>query len=163
MPPRSKNGSAISSQVSRSTAEGGGSVAPARRHSSSHTSNASASTTAGGTTPTASVRATAARRPSSGRGCSRSGSTRAPSLRGGASAIRSDFVTGMLMGAAPSNLDALDRQALEVGAGIVRIEQFYVEERLLDARRGGRNVLGGEGEVIGVLASHVHTVDVSGV
>ena len=37
MPPRSKNGSTISSQVSLSTLDGGGSVAPALRHSSSQT------------------------------------------------------------------------------------------------------------------------------
>src|SRR5262245_5215407 len=158
MPPRSKNGSTISSQVSRSTADGGGRVAPARRHRSSHTSSASAITTAGGTTRTASRPAKAARRLSSGRGCSRTGSTRAPPDRDGASATLSDLVTGMLMGFAPSDLDALDRQALEVGARIVRIENLAVEERLLAARRGGRDVLGGNTELLGGLAPHVLAV-----
>src|SRR6185436_5000002 len=50
MPPRSKNGSTISSQVSLSTRDGGGSVAPAFRHSSSQTPRMTASTTTGGTT-----------------------------------------------------------------------------------------------------------------
>ena len=50
MPPRSKNGSTISSQVSRSTREGGGSVAPGRLHSISQTMSVSAITTSGGTT-----------------------------------------------------------------------------------------------------------------
>src|SRR5262245_5939010 len=159
MPPRSKNGSTISSQVSRSTADGGGRVAPARRHRSSHTSSASAITTAGGTTRTASRPARAARRLSSGRGCSRSGSTRAPPDRDGASATLSDLVTGMLMGFAPSDLDALDRQALEVGARIVRIENLSVKERLLAARRGGRDVLGGNAELLGGFAPHVLAVD----
>src|SRR5262245_21335336 len=159
MPPRSKNGSAISSQVSRSTADGGGSVAPARRHRSSHTSSASAITTAGGTMRTASMRATAATRLTSGRGCSRSGSTRAPAAGGAATARLSDLVIGMLMDAAPSDLDALDGQTLEVGARIVRIENLSVEERLLAARRGGRDVRVGNAEFLGGLAPHVFTVD----
>ena len=64
MPPRSKNGSTISSQVSLSTRDGGGSVAPALRHSSSQTSRMSAITTSGGTTraATADARARSARR-----------------------------------------------------------------------------------------------------
>src|SRR5947209_423677 len=55
MPPRSKNGSTISSQVSLSTRDGGGSVAPAFRHSSSQTPRMTASTTIGGTTVLATV------------------------------------------------------------------------------------------------------------
>src|SRR5262245_61692320 len=57
MPPRSKNGSTISSQVSASTRLGGGNVAPARRQSSSHTSSVSAITTNGGMTLSAMLRA----------------------------------------------------------------------------------------------------------
>ena len=53
MPPRSKNGSKISSLVSLNTREGGGSVEPARRQTSSQNSIKSASTISGGTTRTA--------------------------------------------------------------------------------------------------------------
>src|SRR2546425_9925314 len=53
MPPRSKNGSKISSLVSLKTREGGGRVEPARRHTSSQNSRRSASTISGGTTRTA--------------------------------------------------------------------------------------------------------------
>src|SRR3954471_3247421 len=53
MPPRSKNGSKISSLVSLNTREGGGSVEPARRHTSSQNSIRSAITISGGTTRTA--------------------------------------------------------------------------------------------------------------
>src|SRR5262249_31992789 len=52
MPPRSKNGSKISSLVSLNTREGGGSVEPARRQASSQNSSSSASTTSGGSTRT---------------------------------------------------------------------------------------------------------------
>src|SRR3954454_25302113 len=50
MPPRSKNGSRISSLVSLKTRDGGGSVDPARRHTSSQNSINSAITISGGTT-----------------------------------------------------------------------------------------------------------------
>src|ERR1043166_360707 len=50
MPPRSKNGSKISSLVSLNTRAGGGSVEPARRQASSQNSSSSASTTSGGIT-----------------------------------------------------------------------------------------------------------------
>src|SRR5215467_2043503 len=50
MPPRSKNGSKISSLVSLNTRDGGGSVEPARRQASSQNSSKSASTTSGGIT-----------------------------------------------------------------------------------------------------------------
>src|SRR5262245_8628352 len=53
MPPRSKNGSKISSLVSLNTREGGGSVEPARRQASSQNNNSSASTMSGGITRTA--------------------------------------------------------------------------------------------------------------
>src|SRR5215475_13618689 len=53
MPPRSKNGSKISSFVSLNTREGGGSAEPARRQASSQNSSSSASTTSGGITRTA--------------------------------------------------------------------------------------------------------------
>src|SRR3954465_10218401 len=53
MPPRSKNGSKISSLVSLKTRDGGGSVEPARRQTSSQNNIASASTISGGTTRTA--------------------------------------------------------------------------------------------------------------
>ena len=53
MPPRSKNGSKISSLVSLKTRDGGGRVEPARRQTSSQNSISSAITTSGGTTRTA--------------------------------------------------------------------------------------------------------------
>src|SRR5215204_2617546 len=65
-PPRSKNGSTISSQVSFSTLEGGGSVAPALRQSSSHTRRPIASTTTGGTTLTETALARASARVANG-------------------------------------------------------------------------------------------------
>src|SRR3954452_755683 len=57
MPPRSKNGSKISSLVSLNTRDGGGKLEPARRHTSSQNSINSASTISGGTTRTAVSRA----------------------------------------------------------------------------------------------------------
>ena len=66
MPPRSKNGSTISSQVSLSTRDGGGSVAPALRHSSSQTPRMIASTTTGGTTLLATALARASARVANG-------------------------------------------------------------------------------------------------
>src|SRR5882724_6215097 len=57
MPPRSKNGSKISSLVSLKTRDGGGRVEPARRQTSSQNSIPSASTISGGTTRTAVSRA----------------------------------------------------------------------------------------------------------
>src|SRR5438132_1020717 len=53
MPPRSKNGSKISSLVSLNTREGGGSAEPVRRQASSQNSSSSAKTISGGTTRTA--------------------------------------------------------------------------------------------------------------
>src|SRR5664279_4374830 len=53
IPPRSKNGSKISSLVSLKTRDGGGRVEPARRHTSSQNNIPSASTISGGTTRTA--------------------------------------------------------------------------------------------------------------
>src|SRR3954452_18157257 len=50
MPPRSKNGSKISSLVSLNTRDGGGKVEPARRQTSSQNSISSASTISGGST-----------------------------------------------------------------------------------------------------------------
>src|SRR4051812_16347359 len=53
MPPRSKNGSKISSLVSLNTREGGGKVDPAPRQTSSQNRTSTASTISGGTTRTA--------------------------------------------------------------------------------------------------------------
>src|SRR4029077_8081857 len=50
IPPRSKNGSKISSLVSRNTREGGGKVAPALRHSNSQIARSTAITITGGIT-----------------------------------------------------------------------------------------------------------------
>src|SRR5262245_42335772 len=50
MPPRSKNGSKISSLVSRNKRDGGGSVDPAWRQTSSQTAITTAMTIRGGTT-----------------------------------------------------------------------------------------------------------------
>src|SRR5258708_22465578 len=53
MPPLSKDGSKISVLVSLKTFDGGGSVAPVRRHTHSHSNRNSAITITGGTTLTA--------------------------------------------------------------------------------------------------------------
>src|SRR5882672_3555380 len=66
MPPRSKNGSTINSQVSLSTRDGGGSVAPAFRHSNSQTPRTMASTIIGGTTLLANVLACTSARVANG-------------------------------------------------------------------------------------------------
>src|ERR1700687_3280706 len=57
-----------------------------------------------------------------------------------------------------SHLDALDRQALVVGGGLVGIEHLAVEERLLAARGRRRNVRGGDAESLGGLAPQILAV-----
>src|SRR5262245_43097504 len=172
MPPRSKNGSTISSQVSRRTREGGGSVAPARAHSSSHTSMMSATITMGGTMRAASVPRRARIRLGVDTGLTASATTFAG---GCASALASTtFNAGMFIATIsvrtqgraarlgrPSGLrfEALDAEALEIGLGVLRIEDLAVEEGLLAAR--GRSGNGGlrHRQRLGRLAPHILAVD----
>src|SRR6185295_19722216 len=60
-----------------------------------------------------------------------------------------------------SDLRALDRKALEVGDRIFRIEDLAVEEGLLAARGGGRNVGGWDVQFLGGLAPDVLAVDLA--
>ena len=57
------------------------------------------------------------------------------------------------------DLDAFDREALEIGGGIFGIENLAVEEGLLAARGRGRDVGGGNAERLGGFAPHVLAVD----
>ena len=100
MPPRSKNGSTISSQVSASTCDGGGSVAPALRHSSSQTSSDSARTMSGGSTWVGDCCAVRARmRLVRVPRCGLSGRTFAAPWRGGYKATAASVLrTGMFIG-----------------------------------------------------------------
>src|SRR2546421_436518 len=138
MPPRSKNGSTINSQVSRMTREGGGRVAPCLRQRISHTASTSAMTTTGGMTRAATAALCASRR------SARGGRFGAPSERifafpvarascaGSAIAI-SNFFSGMVIERSP-DLGALDRLALQIRERIFRIEDLAVEEGFLAAR-----------------------------
>src|SRR6476619_7657937 len=90
-----KNGSMISSQVSLRTREGGGSVEPARRQSSSQISNATAMTTTGGTTRSATLPSTIlVRVASAGRF---GGSGRTFAVVAGVTVAGSAFMSGMFM------------------------------------------------------------------
>src|SRR5262245_55845682 len=97
MPPRSKNGSTISSQVSLKTLDGGGRVAPALRHSNSQISRISAMTTAGGTTRAEIAWARAASRVASGERRGGSATIVAVVAVGCADTV-SDLRTGMFIG-----------------------------------------------------------------
>src|SRR5262245_2963650 len=97
MPPRSKNGSTMSSQVSLRTLDGGGSVAPALRHSSSQINRTSAMTTTGGTTRTEIAWARAASRVESGERRGGSATIVAAVVVGSADTV-SDLRTGMFIG-----------------------------------------------------------------
>src|SRR5215211_2946888 len=162
----------ISSQVSRTTAEGGGNVAPDFRHRSSHTRRAAARTTNGGTTRDAMLPITVPRRSASGRFGVLSGSTRAVAT-GDAVRALSNFVISMAMSTAllfrranalrghslsASDLDALDREALQVSGRVVRIEHLAVEERLPAARRRGRDLIGRDAEILCRLAPEILAV-----
>ena len=98
MPPRSKNGSTISSQVSLRTRDGGGSVAPALRHSSSQIASSSAITTIGGTTRAATLDAYPSTRSMiGGRFGVPSVSTFAPMRVEGSGTAVSDFLRGIFI------------------------------------------------------------------
>src|SRR5262249_6208678 len=97
IPPRSKNGSTISSQVSLRTFDGGGSVAPALRQSSSQTIRISVRTTIGGTIRTEIASERAASRIASG--ARRGVSARVVALvEVGSADMVSDLRTGMFIG-----------------------------------------------------------------
>src|SRR2546428_635162 len=119
------------------TFDGGGRVAPALRHSNSHTTSTIAITTTGGTMWAARSRSPAVSRVVSGCFGRASGSTvaeTAAALAGGAT-TRSVLRRGIFIAsvsasasrrgrrpAAPcfdSHLDALDREAFEVGGGVL--------------------------------------------
>ena len=97
MPPRSKNGSTISSHVSASTLEGGGSVAPVLRHSISQITRNTASTTTGGTTFVATIFDLAVRRAASGVFFGASANTLAGAAEGNGTAVVSVLSTGMFI------------------------------------------------------------------
>jgi hypothetical protein len=100
MPPRSKNGSTISSQLSRTTTEGGGRVAPDLRHSISQITSPTARTTAGGMMRAAMLLPIAERRlVSGGRLRLPIGSTRAVAID--ATPMFSDLTSGIFMCVTP--------------------------------------------------------------
>src|ERR1041385_2351116 len=157
MPPRSKNGSTINSQVSLSTREGGGSVAPCFRQRTSQTTSTSAMTTSGGTMRAATAFAQVVIRSPNRERFGVSVSTFALTFRAGRGTAVSDFFTGMVMRSA--DFCALDRQALQVGDRIFRIEHLAVEERLLATRLGRGNLVGRDGELLGGVAPNVFAID----
>ena len=85
----------ISSQVSLRTRDGGGSVEPVRRQSSSQISNATAMTTTGGTTRSATLPSTVAVRVASARRFGGSANTFA--VAAGVTVAGSAFTRGMFM------------------------------------------------------------------
>src|SRR3982074_2025166 len=132
------------------TLEGGGRVAPALRHTSSQTNRASAITTTGGTRRAAISRDTTSIRFARGgtRGGA-SGSTVAvmAAVLAGSAITGSVLTRGMFIAwlsassvTSGSHLDALDRQALEVGGRVGGIEHLAVKEGLLCARGRRREI-----------------------
>src|SRR5436190_9245342 len=174
MPPRSKNGSKISSLVSLNTRDGGGSVEPARRQASSQNSINNASTTNGGTTRIAVSRAILIY--FSARG-GRFGviATTGAAVVAGTMATGSLFIAGMFIEsvspcsmdgtererAVPlrSNVNTLDGQRLQIRRRIFRIEYLAIEEGFLAARGGGRGVRGGDAEFLRGVLPEVFAVD----
>src|SRR4026209_1615471 len=57
-----------------------------------------------------------------------------------------------------SHFDAFDRQALEVGAGVVGVEHLAVEEGLLAARRRGRDVGRGQRQRLCGIAPDIFAI-----
>src|SRR5262245_22147718 len=161
-PPRSKNGSTISSQVSLSTRDGGGRVEPALRQSSSQTARVSAITTSGGSTRTRSSPSRSEIRLASGGRFGASGRTFASVAgNGGAGCAFTSgmFIAWILPAADSSDFSALDGEALEVGARVVGIEHLAVEEGLLAARGRFRDLVGRHAEVLGGRPPDVLAVD----
>src|SRR5665647_2850787 len=58
-----------------------------------------------------------------------------------------------------SDFDALDGEALEIGARIFRVEDLAVEKGFLAARRRSRNIGGGDAERFSGVAPDVLAVD----
>src|SRR6478752_8047200 len=177
MPPRSKNGSKISSLVSLKTRDGGGRVEPARRQTSSQNNISSASTISGGTTRAAV--SLAILKYFSARGA-RFGvivTTGATVVAGTgiAAALASALIAGIVIESASpcsisgplanarpdceSDLNTLDGQGLQIRCRIFGIEHLAVEEGLLATRGRGWNVGRGNAEVLGRLLPEVLTVD----
>src|SRR5215204_1975859 len=152
------------------TAEGAGRVAPGCRQRNSHTSRISASTISGGRMR---ARRSAARAWLSAFGHVRfvtnSGSTSAARVGSGATPVgvlRAAIGIGSFSPSlkiwrrpAASDLDALDRQALQVGRRILGIEHLAVEEGLFAARGRDWNLVGLDAEVLGGFAPKVFAVD----
>src|SRR6185436_3069171 len=159
MPPRSKNGSKISSLVSAKTRDGGGRVEPARRHTSSQNRSSSARTMSGGTTRTAVSLAILMY--FSARGASfgfiaTTGVAIVGEVTGIAVAVASVFIAcidieivsprfneraaRLPRGPVGSDINTLDRQRLQVSGRIFGIEYLAIEEGLLAARGRSRNV-----------------------
>ena len=168
MPPRSKNGSKISSLVSLKTREGGGKVEPARWQTSSQNSMQQA--------PARSAAAPRAPRfpsPSwriSRRAAAASASSRRPAppwprTAAVTAASGSVFMACIFIGSMSpcsmertareraarlgSDVDTLDGQRLQIRRRIFRIEHLAVEEGLLAARLRGRDIGSGDAELLG--------------
>src|ERR1700716_2207760 len=164
MPPRSKNGSKISSLVSLKTFDGGGRVEPVRRQTSSQNSIKSAITINGGTTRTAVSFAILTYLSARG---ARLGVivTTGAAEAGSTAAVVSDFIAGIdIESASPcskesrtqvhaaslgSDVNTLDGQGLQVRRRIFGIEHLAVEEGLLAARGRGRDIGSGNAEFLG--------------
>src|SRR5215813_1923770 len=175
MPPRSKNGSKISSLVSLNTREGGGRAEPVRRQASSQNNSSSATTTSGGITRTAASLAILAYFSVAGALLGVIVTISAGAEAAGAATAASDFMAGIDIskiisvnewngprdrcGPPGSNLDALDGQGFQIRGRIFGIEHLAVEEGLLAARRGRRDVRGGNAKLLGGLLPEIFTVD----
>src|SRR5262245_22824250 len=174
MPPRSKKGSTINSQVSASTRDGGGSEAPLRAQSISHTTRRSATTTAGGITRAARSASAASTRGARGGVALRGSAVTTPARRCGCAGAASTLMAIRFMSCISeqeraaargsplgSGFQALDRQAFQVVCGVVGIEDLAVEEGLLAARGRGRDDSGWQRQLARRLAPEVLTVDLS--
>src|SRR3954453_3718034 len=177
MPPRSKNGSKISSFVSLNTRDGGGRVEPARRQTSSQNSSSSATTISGGTTRTAVSRAILPY--FSDRGADfgfivTTGAAMPGEVTGMAVAVASLFIAcidieigsprfneraaRLPRGPAGSDFDTLDGKRLQIRRWIFRIEHLAVEEGLLAAGGRGRNIGRRNAELLGGVLPEVFAV-----
>src|SRR4051812_10166546 len=153
--PATKNGSTMRSRASDQIFEGAGSVAPGFMHRTCHTASMSASMTSGGMVRVATV-ASAGRIlvfTKLGFGVDNRSTV---AVAGETATDGSVLTRGMVIQRSPSpreasgsrraaararsHLDALDRQALEVGARVLGVEDLAVEEGLLAARRRFRDV-----------------------
>src|SRR6187549_1709838 len=138
LPPRSYQGCAIRSQVSCTTLEGAGRLAPGREPSTCQIRTRKPMTSSGGSTwvrkPRAACFASSCNRCGTAAGASPIGST----------------MSVVLMGVLSSGgLDVLDVQAVEVLLRVGRVEDLAVEELFDPARGGGGDVRGGHAQFLG--------------